>query len=81
MRYRDVSINIRMPITGQKKDEIRIRFRKNLTLREPRLNQICCVINLLQYYNTAARLMPCRSETKIPLSGYIRQIQGLQNLG
>jgi DNA-binding transcriptional MerR regulator len=25
--------------------------------------------------------MPCRSETKIPLSGYIRQIQGLQNLG
>ncbi|RZB35450.1 MAG: hypothetical protein SRB2_03248 [Desulfobacteraceae bacterium Eth-SRB2] len=29
---------------------------------------------------TAARLMPCLSETKIPLSGYIRQIQGLQNL-
>jgi len=52
-----------------------------MTVGEPRLDRIYCGINGLQYYNTASRLMPCRGETKIPLSGYIRQIQGLQNLG
>jgi len=51
-----------------------------MTLEKPRLNRICCGINGLQYYNTAVRLMPCRGETKIPLSGYIRQIKDLQNL-
>jgi len=42
-------------------DEIQIKFRKKLTLRDPRLDRIYCVINQLQYYNTAARLMPCIS--------------------
>ncbi|MGD2030270.1 MAG: hypothetical protein PVG86_10090 [Desulfobacterales bacterium] len=38
-----------------------IEFPKKLTLQEPRLDRIYRVINRLQYYNTAARLMPCIS--------------------